>query len=76
MQKVTPENLEVIREQIPYDQAKELKPDCITGRLPDDGAHLTVWPDQKLGAISYGGDSHWFDYTGTSIDMLVQAINE
>ena len=72
MQKVTTENINVIRESIPADQAAELRPGCITGRF--DGGHMTVWPDEQRAAISYGADSHWADYSGTPFDNDFQML--
>jgi len=74
MQKVTTENIDVIREQIPADQAAHLRAGCITGYLSDDQAHLTVWPDEQRAAISYGADSDWADYTGTPFDDDFQLL--
>lgn len=67
--KVTADNIDLIRERIPADQADEVQPGCYTytwSQSTGDTINATVWPDVNVAAICYGGDSAWGRYTGST----------
>jgi hypothetical protein len=65
---VTAENIELYREILPRDQARELEVGCRTWPITygSQRGQMTVWPSGR-GAVWHGGDSVWGEWDGHGI---------
>jgi len=67
---VTSENIAMIREQLPRDQADVLQIGCLTWRFGWENfvGHITVWPNGR-GAVCWNGTSAWGDWDGNMLKL-------